>query len=201
MSRELLEHLATGAAPRTGVLLLQPHEHQVVLSVLTDLAENAELADPRYRHELARWTTPQPGYLDGVPTSAMDPTDIARKSTVSQRDFRAGGMQRPSWDATADNPALLAVMTYGNGTADWLAAGETLMHVTVEAQRHGLASCPLSQPVDHPMFRSQLAQELNAAGIPQILLRVGVPVAGVRSPLTPRRSVDEVLDVDHGLAG
>src|SRR6185503_2463791 len=84
-----LEELA-GAATAEGAALLavDPALRSGILS-LTRNAENRMRANPRYRAELAAWTTPGGfGRRDGVPRSAFGPRDS--HAALPLRDFALG---------------------------------------------------------------------------------------------------------------
>lgn len=81
--------------------------------------------------------------------------------------------------------------------ASWLRAGEGLSALWLATTKGGLAVVPLSQAVEVDDTRAALRRDvLHGLGHPLLLLRVGWQEIG-RSTLdrTPRRPVDEVLDL------
>ena len=72
-------------------------------------------------------------------------------------------------------------------------AGEAISHLTLTATAMGLASCPLTEPLNDMGTRLGLACEVfDVAAHPQALIRVGIaPEAADLQPATDRRSVSE----------
>ena len=101
-----MEELA-GAATAEGAALLtvDPALRAGVLS-LTRTAENRMRADPRYRAELAAWTTPGGvGRRDGVPRQAFGPRD--RQEALPLRDFALGHGAPRATIAFEPDPTLI----------------------------------------------------------------------------------------------
>ena len=72
----------------------------------------------------------------------------------------------------------------------WLRAGQALQRVLLTATVHGIAACPLTQPLE--TADAWLVRDpLSANESPQMILRLGY---GLPVPATPRRPVAEVLD-------
>ena len=60
----------------------------------------------------------------------------------------------------------------------------------------GLASCPLSQPLEVTTTRLRLRDEvLGGTASPQVVLRFGWPQWGTPLPITPRRAIDDFVEV------
>ncbi len=89
-------------------------------------------------------------------------------------------------------------MVLGTTTDDpraQLRAGEALSAVLLHATELGLATCPLSQPLEVDWPRATIRDELlGGALFPQLVLRVGWAPAGPALPATPRRPIDETID-------
>jgi len=83
------------------------------------------------------------------------------------------------------------VLSTANGTrADWLRAGQALQRVLLAATSHGLAVCPLTQPLE--TADSWLVRDPRTGNdIPQMILRLGY---GLPVPGTPRRPVADILN-------
>lgn len=96
-------------------------------------------------------------------------------------------------DDPSDDAVLLVVGTTGDGDDMRLRAGEAISHLTLTATAMGLASCPLTEPLNDVGNRLALACEVfDGAAHPQALIRVGVAPEGADlPPATDRRSVDE----------
>ncbi|MFF0526762.1 NAD(P)H nitroreductase [Nocardia amikacinitolerans] len=104
-------------------------------------------------------------------------------------------------EATAehDHADLLVLATPGDDPLARLRAGEAMSAVLLTATNIGLATCPLSAPLDSPDRRLQLQRDvLEDTAHPQTILRVGqAPGSPDLPPVTPRRSLAEVLTPTH----
>lgn len=99
-----------------------------------------------------------------------------------------GGAQEPDDDAV-----LLVLGTREDNDDMRLRAGEALSHITLTATAMGLASCPLTEPLNDMRSRLALACEVfDGRAHPQALIRLGLPPADstAQSP-TERRPVNE----------
>jgi hypothetical protein len=80
--------------------------------------------------------------------------------------------------------------------AAWLATGQALMRVLLQATADGLAVGYVNQPTEVPAIRAVLAQQLPAlakgAAEPQLVLRIGYADSAL-PPATPRRHAATVL--------
>jgi nitroreductase len=184
-----------GAAVAEGAALLTVDAalRDGVLS-LTRTAESRMRIDPRYRAELATWTTPGGiGRRDGVPRQAFGPRDT--DDALPLRDFALGhGAPTARVDFEPD-PTLVLLFTDGDATVDWLRAGAALQRLLLTATVRGLAATPLSQLLEVPRLRALLADTLTGQVV-QTVLRIGYPTSP--APPTPRRPVDEVIvGLDH----
>ena len=90
--------------------------------------------------------------------------------------------------------ALLA--TPGDGAVDQVQAGEALSAVLLEATRFGLATDPISQPLEVRATRAGLGVSvLDGGAEPQVLLRLGwAPMSATPVPQTGRRPVTDTID-------
>jgi len=169
-----------------------PGQRRRVLQ-LARTAERAQQADERIAAELAAWT-PSPGvtHRDGVPATAYSSEPRASANDLPPRDFdQSRGYGRLSSHDPA--PGVMAVLTSPTDLQpDWLRAGQALERVLLVAADRWAFAALHSPLTEVPHLRAELRRELCTSGYPQILLRFGyAPDATV----TPRRSVDEVLDL------
>jgi nitroreductase len=147
-------------------------------------AEQAQRADAAYRAEMAAWTGTAPPPGTGVPPEVVPVTPGGRPLV---RDFGVGAPGALRVEDVAEHPVLAVLGTAADTPRDWLRAGEALGRVLLTATAAGLASSPISAPVEVPPVRDALREEvLGGTGEPQLLLRVGLPPAGPPPPLTPR---------------
>jgi nitroreductase len=75
-----------------------------------------------------------------------------------------------------------------------LRAGEAMSAVLLQATQLGLATCPLSQPLEVFSARRVLQdQVLGGTLIPQLVLRIGFAPDAPPLPATPRRPIRDIL--------
>ncbi|MGJ7440356.1 Acg family FMN-binding oxidoreductase [Aquipuribacter sp. MA13-6] len=187
----------TADADRFGITLhvaLDDAAKQRVGALVAD-GDRAQMADPRFRDELAAWVRSNytrrgdgmPGYAFGVPglPSLVGPL-IMRGVDMGDRQARKDSQ------LAATAPALLLLTSTGDTPSDWLAAGQAVASLLLTATSAGLAASFLNQPIETTALRGPLAELFDAAGArPQLLLRLGYPDTAARP--TPRRPVDSVL--------
>jgi hypothetical protein len=84
----------------------------------------------------------------------------------------------------------------GDGPLDQLRAGEALSAVLLRATHFGLATDPISQPLEVPATRAELGGVLlHGAVEPHILLRLGwAPMSATPMPQTGRRPLADTID-------
>lgn len=91
-----------------------------------------------------------------------------------------------------DDAVLLVLGTREDNDEMRLRAGEALSHLTLTATAMGLASCPLTEPLNDMRSRLGLACEVFDGGAhPQALIRLGLPPDEPSPPPTERRPVSE----------
>ena len=185
----IIEELSGAAVAEDAVLLpVDPALRTGVLSV-TRTAENRMRADPRYRAELAAWTTPGGvGRRDGVPRQAFGPRDV--DSALPLRNFALGHGVPTTIVRFEPNPTLILLFTVGDSPADWLRAGAALERVMLTGTLRGLAATPLTQLLEVPRLRALLADSITGQMI-QTVLRIGYPTTPTLA--TPRRPIGEVI--------
>jgi hypothetical protein len=184
-----MEELAAAAeAEGAALLAVDPALRDGVLS-LTRTAENRMRVDPRYRAELAAWTTPGGvGRRDGVPRNAFGPRDT--DAALPLRDFALGHGAPTATVAFEPDPTLILLYTVGDAPTNWLRAGAALQRVLLTATLRGLAATPLSQVVEVPKLRPLLADSISGQVV-QTILRIGYPITPALA--TPRRAIDDVI--------
>lgn len=142
------------------------------------------------RAEVRRWTRRPPTSPDGIPDAALGP--VARRPSSLVRDFAVGEHVPQRGHAYYERePTLAVLLSAGDRPADWLAAGQALERVWLEATSNGLAVSLLTQPLELPGLRWLTRPVSAEAPYPQALMRLGVALAS--TPATPRRPVEDVL--------
>ncbi|MEZ4410209.1 MAG: nitroreductase family protein, partial [Polyangiales bacterium] len=169
------------------------------LIALVMAADHLEWSDARYRDELARWTRSNNsdardgvfGYTEGV----SDTASLLRPLVL--RSFNRGEREAEAHQAAMESAPLLAVLTTAGDDRDaWVRCGEALERVLLEAADEGVMASFLGGAVESGETRAELRRMLDEAGVgahPQVVLRMGYGAAG---PSSPRRGVDEVIDLD-----
>jgi nitroreductase len=140
-----------------------------------------------YQRELASWTGRR-ARRDGDPARASGPWDALE--LVPVRDF-AGPSRLRATEPFEPYPTIMVLATAGDTRGDWLHAGQALQRVLLTATWLGLSTMPISQPVEVPPVRAELATRTPGMS-PQIVLRVGY--GRILAPSsTPRRPLAAVL--------
>lgn len=95
-----------------------------------------------------------------------------------------------------DDAILLVLGTRSDDDAMRLRAGEALSHISLTATAMGLASCPLTEPLNNMRTRLELACEVfDGSAHPQALIRLGVPPVDDLPPTpTERRPVGDITE-------
>jgi nitroreductase len=175
---------------------LAPLEAQSKLEAAHLIAEadRRQFRDPHFRRELAAWMSSGHGHRrDGLPGSVLGLGPIeAALAPMFLRTFRWKDDERASHDRelALGSPLLVALGTWHEEPAEWLAAGQALQHVLLAATAANLEASFLNQPVEVSNFRHRLRELAGFAGFVQIVLRMG---HGPPAAPTPRRRLDELL--------
>ncbi|ULE35421.1 NAD(P)H nitroreductase [Mycobacterium sp. IDR2000157661] len=152
--------------------------------------------DSGYRAELSAWSGRR------AATTGVPARNIPAPATASLlgRRFAAGVMNSPG-DAAAgeDHAALLALGSAADDDLARLRAGEATSMALLTATSFGLATCPVSEPLEIGETRDAIMAEVfDNREYPQMMFRIGwAPVGADPLPSTPRRPIDEVVtDLD-----
>jgi hypothetical protein len=186
----------TRAAADEGALLTvldRESDRYAVARLIEHAAVEQELT-PDTAQETAEWTGHVRGAREGVPAANVP---AQPGGAVPARHF-AGGEQAQSvlGKNESDGTVLALLSTPGDRPVDQLRAGEALSAVLLAATRFGLATDPISQPLEVPTTRAQLQTAiLGGSPAPQVLLRLGwAPMSTVPVPLTGRRPLADTID-------
>jgi nitroreductase len=179
-------------AARAGVKLLRVEDVTGLKEVVTQAARK-HAGDSDYLSELAAWSG-RHGSLAGVParnTPAPDPT-----AELPSRIFAGTVLaQPPKTTSTDDNAEVLALGTRDDDDLARLRAGEATSLVLLTATALGLASCPITEPLEIPQTREAVRRDIfDSNEFPQMLLRVGwAPVNADPLPSTPRWPLSDAV--------
>ncbi|WP_040796569.1 Acg family FMN-binding oxidoreductase [Nocardia higoensis] len=157
-------------------------------------AAERHAGDPDYRWELALWSG-RHSSDDGVP-ARNTPAPRAIDDLPARR-FVAPGL--PDTATEADHADVLVLGTPSDDRSARLRAGEALSSVLLTATNIGLATCPLTEPLEFEDQRDHIRRGvLNGAAHPQACLRVGwAPDTEDPLPRTPRRAVTDLIADDR----
>jgi nitroreductase len=191
----MLAVLVDAAADEGALLKVLDHESdRDAVARLIEHAAVEQALTPDMAQETAEWTGRGRGAREGVPAANVP---AAPAGVVPVRHF-AGGEQPQSLLGRyeSDGTVLALLSTPGDGAVDQLRAGEALSAVLLAATRFGLATDPISQPLEVASTRAQLQSAvLGGAAAPQILLRLGwAPMSTIPVPQTGRRPLADTID-------
>ena len=194
---ELLTALHAAAEQEGAFLHVLGEESRSVtveLQVLLSHADDSQRADPAYLEELAAWRREREA--EGVPARALPsvPAEL-RGSSWALRDFTAAEPHSPAAATEpppAEHPAVVVLMTRGDGPDDWLTAGQALGRVLLRATVDFVAAQPLTQVLEVPVLRARMRHVLGGVAHPQMLLRLGYGHAG---PTSRRRPPEDTVEL------
>jgi nitroreductase len=189
---DVVQHLVSVARDEGATLQVAPADARQALADLIAEGDRRQLADRRFRRELAAWLRPTSsqradglhGFLDRSPLAS-----IVGPLVVRTFDLGAGRAATDTQLATG-SPLLCVVTTARDDRTAWLSAGQALARVLLEATAAGLAAGFLNQPIEVEELRNRVAAAMDTAEHPQLLLRLGH--ASPARP-QPRRPLDDVL--------
>jgi nitroreductase len=162
------------------------------LARLVAAARRADL-DPGERAGIRRWTrSPRRPAADGVPAAALvTGQSEAEPGRLPQRDFDLGRDLGLLPGGGAPPAATAVLLTAGDRRADWLRAGQALQRLLLHAASAWVFASLYTQPLENPLTRELIRDQLRLPGDPQMLLQFG---RAVTAASTPRRPPGEVMD-------
>ena len=181
-------------AARAGVMLRQIDMIPGLRDIVADSVSRRS-SDTDYLNELTAWSGRAPGAVAGIP--ALNIPDPDPKAPIPGRMFPGAALAQPPQSAAGQDSGM--VVALGTETDDDLArlrAGEATSLVLLSATAMGLATCPVTEPLEIPDTREAVrADVFGTSGYPQMLMRMGWTAAGAEPlPETPRRPLPEVID-------
>ncbi|GAA5134665.1 Acg family FMN-binding oxidoreductase [Pseudonocardia adelaidensis] len=186
-----LRELGARAAEQGALMqcLSGGRERSLLLAAIRDAAAEQE-TDTAYRTERAVWSG-RVADDTGVPAGNLlrDPP-----GTGTARRFAQGLLEQAN-GRTDDGAALVVLGTASDDPLSQLRAGEAASAVLLHATELGLATCPLSQPLEVAATRITIRDAvLRGSLCPQLLLRVGWAPPGTQLPTTPRRPIGQTIE-------
>ncbi|MCJ1676208.1 nitroreductase family protein [Streptomyces sp. APSN-46.1] len=186
-----------GAALLEGARLVFPSAWHVesLLDLVHD-AEGRDALDATASEDTERWirigSAAVDTATDGIPDYAFGPRKRDGKAPV--RDFAGRRAVVGRKATTFENAPQLALLgTATDRPQDWLHAGQAMERVLLQATLDGLATSLTSHALEWPELRWAVRDPGSAVGFVQMVLRLGY---GPPGPDTPRRPVQEVLDIE-----
>ena len=183
----VLAELAEAARLEGAILHILDHDETVRVLKLAQEAECGLLAGADYRSELAEWTGGARD-ADGIPDYALGPRSPDGPSPV--RDFTMGRLSPLGYEWFEEIPQLAVLSMHFGERVDWLRAGQALQRVLLTGTDRGIATCPLTQPLE-TADAWQVRDPRSGCEQPQMVLRFGY---GLPVPAAPRRPLADVLD-------
>lgn len=180
-------------AARAGVMLRRIEAIPRLSAVVAE-SVSRHAADIGYLAELGAWSGRR-GSVSGVP--ARNSPVPQSSSAIPARAFAVPALDQPLDASPADdNGVVVALGTGTDDDLDRLRAGEVTSLVLLSATAMGLATCPVTEPLEISETREAVRTDVfGATGYPQMLMRVGwAPVHADPLPATPRRPLADVAD-------
>lgn len=174
--------------------LITGHSRRSQIAALVAQADRTQLADPRFRRELASWIHARRSASgDGMASPDLGAPDVLYPDgtlVIRSFDLGNGSAPRDAQEICRGSPTLAVFSSQGDTVIHWLATGRALSKVLLWLTAAGVSSSFLNPPVEVRELRLRLRGVTHCRGVPQLLMRFGYgpPVKG-----TMRRRVDEVL--------
>lgn len=179
-------------AARNGVMLCQVEDTNALHALVKRSVWDHMNHD--YLVELTAWSGRYASEA-GVPARNTPQSDPSAR--IPGRLFAGPALPMPAGSSAAeDNAVLLALGTRNDDRMSQLRAGEATSIVILTATSMGLASCPVTEPLEVAETREAVrAETFGDSGYPQMLLRVGwAPINADPLPSTPRRDFSDFVE-------
>jgi hypothetical protein len=178
-------------AARAGVALRRV-ETSVDFRAILARAVYEHVSDPDYLTELTTWSG---RYASTAGVPARNTPESNPAAVVPGRVFAGTALAQPPGASKDDGALILALGTVADAELDRLRAGEAASLVLLTATAHGLASCPITEPLEIAETRGALREDVfGGEQFPQMLMRVGwAPVNADPLPATPRRPLRDIV--------
>ncbi|MCV7379187.1 NAD(P)H nitroreductase [Mycobacterium alsense] len=184
--------LMAARAARMGVTLCQVDDIDKLHDIVAESI--AQHRSYEYLAELTAWSG-RYASVAGVPAHSTPAPDPGSK--VPGRFFAGPALpMAPASSPVDDNAVVLALGTRADDRLAQLRAGEATSVVLLTATSVGLASCPVTEPLEVAGTRESVRVEIFGGGDhPQMLLRVGwAPINADPLPATPRRDLADFVE-------
>ncbi|OBG29608.1 nitroreductase family protein [Mycobacterium sp. 852002-51057_SCH5723018] len=187
--------LMAARAARNGATLCRVEDldklHKIVSQSVWEHPNDDYLAEP------TAWSG-RYASVAGVPARNKPVSDPTAK--IPGRIFAGPALPMPPDASSADdNAVVLALGTRSDDRVTQLRAGEATSVVLLTATSLGLASCPVTEPLEVAETRELVRSNIfGGEDYPQMLLRVGwPPIDADPLPATPRRDLSDFVEWMH----
>jgi nitroreductase len=153
--------------------------------------------NPYYGAEMALWAGRGNGSDEGVLAASVPAVADSSRGEPVLREFPHGTLSQPAGKRYGQKTEYLVIGTSSDDVLSRLRAGEATSAALLAATELGLATCPLSQPMEIADTRRMIRDDvLDGTAVPQLVIRVGwAPTSAAQLPLSPRRDVDQIVTV------
>lgn len=184
-------------AAQAGALLVPVTDGATrwLLTRAIDLAARQQTEDPDYQLELAKWSGRGYSAQDGVLAASGPPAPVWHDDTA-MRAFHRGSLDNaPTGRGEQDGGQLLVLATCTTTRCPCCGPEKQPVPCCWAATDLGLASCPLSQPLEVIDTRVTIRDRvLDSAAIPHLILRVGwAPTSAPPLPHSPVRRTEDTV--------
>jgi nitroreductase len=184
--------LMAARAARAGVTLCQVEDIDTLHDIVAESVRDHLTKD--YVAELTTWSG-RYFSVAGVPARNTPMADPDAK--IPSRLFAGAALpMAPGSSAADDNAVVLALGTRHDDRLAQLRAGEATSVVLLTATSAGLASCPVTEPLETADTREAVRSDIfGDSNYAQMLLRVGwAPINADPLPATPRRDLGDFVE-------
>ncbi|MFI9495182.1 Acg family FMN-binding oxidoreductase [Streptomyces halstedii] len=179
------------AAAWEGATLRALDEEPEYQRVLTLIRKATWTEDERAREDRAALLGAGSG-PPVLPVENLGPVPRGLSDGPAVRDL-ADGLDLPGRGTAAfeQHPTLAILETDDDDPVSWVAAGQALERVLLEATGRGVAASFANQPLEDAELRDDVSSSAAHFGHPQMVLRLGYPLTV--PPAAPRRPETDVL--------
>lgn len=193
----LLDSLAAEAAIHdTELHVARGTTRDRLIAIITESA-GLQQQQLGYAAEAATWTSRHVGSGDGIQAGNVTVPGLQRPGDIPMRPYPHSSLAQPPHSLDHHDASVLIVLTTASDDPGAvLRAGEATSAVLLAATSHGVASTPLSQPLEISQTRRSISTDIGGLErFPQLLIRLGWPLPDAPAlPPVPRRSLDFVLE-------
>ncbi|MFC8229553.1 Acg family FMN-binding oxidoreductase [Streptomyces sp. NPDC057287] len=180
------------AARREGATLRLLEGEPEYQRMLTSIRHATWAEDDAVREDRGARLSPS-ARPPAIPVGNLGPVPRpGRPDDAPVRDM-AQGLDLPGRGSAAfePHPDLAVLETADDDPGAWIAAGQALQRLLLEATGHGIAASFANQPLEDAELRPDVASGAAHFGHPQMVLRLGY--ATQQPPIPPRRPLSQVI--------